>query len=93
MSLILNLFIKTREKKNFSGTFKSCEIKMPKEFVEFDLNKEPGESWGLRIGGGVDRGKVLVVEKVSCVFLPNARKIFFSEIPFSTGTLRLPCLH
>ena len=37
---------------------------MPKEFVEFDLTKTPGESWGLRIGGGVDRGRVLAVEKV-----------------------------
>ena len=37
---------------------------MPKEFFEFDLSKPPGASWGLRIGGGVDRGKVIVIEKV-----------------------------
>ena len=37
---------------------------MPKEFHEFDMTKPPGASWGIRIGGGVDRGKVLVLEKV-----------------------------
>ena len=42
---------------------------MPKEFHEFDMTKPPGASWGIRIGGGVDRGKVLVLEKVSR-FLP-----------------------
>ena len=43
----------------------SCgHIKMPKEFHEFDMTKPPGASWGIRIGGGVDRGKVLVLEKV-----------------------------
>ena len=41
---------------------------MPKEFFEFDMTKPPGASWGLRIGGGVDRGKVIVIEKVN---LPN----------------------
>ncbi len=37
---------------------------MPKELLEFDMTKPPGASWGIRIGGGVDRGKVLVIEKV-----------------------------
>lgn len=37
---------------------------MPKEFMEFDMTKPPGASWGIRIGGGVDRGKVLVIEKI-----------------------------
>ena len=37
---------------------------MPKEFQEFQLTKPPGASWGIRIGGGVDRGRVLVCEKV-----------------------------
>ena len=41
---------------------------MPKEFFEFDLSKPPGASWGLRIGGGVDRGKVIVIEKVRIFF-------------------------
>ena len=41
---------------------------MPKEFHEFDMTKPPGASWGIRIGGGVDRGKVLVLEKVSLNF-------------------------
>ena len=41
---------------------------MPKEFFEFDLSKPPGASWGLRIGGGVDRGKVIVIEKVRFYF-------------------------
>ena len=33
--------------------------------MEFDITKPPGASWGIRIGGGVDRGKVLVIEKVN----------------------------
>jgi len=37
---------------------------MPKEIIEIALRRSPGEPWGLRIGGGVDRGKVLVLEKV-----------------------------
>jgi len=37
---------------------------MPKEIVEIKLRRSPGEPWGLRIGGGVDRGKVLVLEKI-----------------------------
>merc|ERR1711936_425476 len=28
------------------------------------MTKPPGASWGIRIGGGVDRGKVLVLEKI-----------------------------
>lgn len=32
--------------------------------MEFDITKPPGASWGIRIGGGVDRGKVLVIEKI-----------------------------
>ena len=38
--------------------------RMPKEMMEFDITKPPGASWGIRIGGGVDRGKLLVIEKV-----------------------------
>ena len=38
--------------------------KMPKELLEFDMTKPPGASWGIRICGGVDRGKVLTIEKV-----------------------------
>ena len=39
---------------------------MPKEIVEIQLKRNAAkkEPWGLRIGGGVDRGKVLVLEKV-----------------------------
>lgn len=37
---------------------------MPKEIVEISLKRNRGEPWGLRIGGGVDRGKVLVLEKI-----------------------------
>jgi hypothetical protein len=37
---------------------------MPKEFLTFELNRASGTPWGIRIGGGVDRGKVLVLEKV-----------------------------
>ena len=51
-------------KKTPSKYFKK-KLKMPKEFHEFDMTKPPGASWGIRIGGGVDRGKVLVLEKVS----------------------------
>ena len=38
---------------------------MPKEIIAITLKRNKGEPWGLRIGGGVDRGKVLVLEKVS----------------------------
>merc|ERR1712025_1273743 len=48
--------------------------KMPKELLEFDMTKPPGASWGIRIGGGVDRGKVLVIEK-----------IIFNSIAYETG--------
>ena len=38
---------------------------MPKEFLTFELTRSSGGTpWGMRIGGGVDRGKVLVLEKV-----------------------------
>jgi hypothetical protein len=37
---------------------------MPKEILDFEMTKPQGVSWGIRIGGGVDRGKVLVLEKV-----------------------------
>jgi hypothetical protein len=38
---------------------------MPKEFLTFELSRSSGGTpWGMRIGGGVDRGKVLVLEKV-----------------------------
>jgi len=47
---------------------------MPKEFHDFDMTKPPGASWGIRIGGGVDRGKVLVLEK-----------IMFNSIAYETG--------
>ena len=42
---------------------------MPKELLEFDMTKPPGASWGIRICGGVDRGKVLTIEKVSLFHL------------------------
>ncbi|CAB4054153.1 LDB3 [Lepeophtheirus salmonis] len=40
---------------------------MSKEFIEVELIR-PNERtpWGLRIGGGKDRGRVLVLEKVTC---------------------------
>lgn len=60
---------------------KKKKLKMPKEFHEFDMTKPPGASWGIRIGGGVDRGKVLVLEKVSrfspFVFLLNLLLLYF----------------
>jgi len=28
------------------------------------MTKPPGASWGIRIGGGIDRGRVLVIEKI-----------------------------
>jgi len=38
---------------------------MPKEIIEIALRRTTAsEPWGLRIGGGVDRGKVLVLEKI-----------------------------
>lgn len=37
---------------------------MPKEIIAITLKRNKGEPWGLRIGGGVDRGKVLVLEKI-----------------------------
>ena len=37
---------------------------MPKEMITIELRKSLGQPWGMRIGGGVDRGKVLVIEKV-----------------------------
>ena len=40
---------------------------MPKEMLTIELRRSPGQPWGMRIGGGVDRGKVLVLEKV-CIF-------------------------
>lgn len=43
---------------------------MPKEFLTFELARSSGGTpWGMRIGGGVDRGKVLVLEKVRKSFL------------------------
>ena len=39
-------------------------FKMPKEMITIELRRSPGQPWGMRIGGGVDRGKVLVLEKV-----------------------------
>jgi len=38
---------------------------MPKEMITIELRKSPGQPWGMRIGGGVDRGKVLVIEKIT----------------------------
>ena len=52
---------------------------MPKEFFEFDMTKPPGASWGLRIGGGVDRGKVIVIEKVN---LLNDPCLMVNHVPF-----------
>merc|ERR1711935_1288086 len=59
--------------KNSVKIFKK-KLKMPKEFHDFDMTKPPGASWGIRIGGGVDRGKVLVLEK-----------IIFNTIAYETG--------
>ena len=47
-----------------SKSYKELSIKMPKEMITIELRKSPGQPWGMRIGGGVDRGKVLVIEKV-----------------------------
>ena len=41
---------------------------MPKEMITIELRRSPGQPWGMRIGGGVDRGKVLVLEKVRELF-------------------------
>ena len=30
----------------------------------FEMSRNPGQSWGMRIGGGQDRGRALVLEKV-----------------------------
>lgn len=38
---------------------------MPREFIEVEMNRTPGTPWGIRIGGGQDRGRVLVLEKVT----------------------------
>ena len=48
------------------GSEITISINMPKEIVEIQLKRNAAkkEPWGLRIGGGVDRGKVLVLEKV-----------------------------
>ena len=43
-------------------------FKMPKEMITIELRRSPGQPWGMRIGGGVDRGKVLVLEKVRILF-------------------------
>ena len=43
-------------------------FKMPKEMITIELRRSPGQPWGMRIGGGVDRGKVLVLEKVRKLF-------------------------
>ena len=31
----------------------------------FEMSRNPGQSWGIRIGGGQDRGRALVLEKVT----------------------------
>ena len=36
--------------------------------ITIELRRSPGQPWGMRIGGGVDRGKVLVLEKVRSIF-------------------------
>jgi hypothetical protein len=41
---------------------------MPKEILSFELTRDSRVPWGMRIGGGVDRGKVLVLEKVRFIF-------------------------
>lgn len=38
------------------------------------MSKPPGSSWGIRIGGGVDRGKVFTIEK-----------IIFNSIAYESG--------
>ena len=40
------------------------KLAMPKEMLMFDMARNPGQSWGIRIGGGQDRGRALVLEKV-----------------------------
>ena len=59
--------------------------------MEFDISKPPGSSWGIRIGGGVDRGKVLVIEKVkdqrkvmSIFFLFLKKDTYFMQIIFNS---------
>ena len=37
---------------------------MPKEMHIVELQRDPGVPWGIRIGGGQDRGRVLLLEKV-----------------------------
>merc|ERR1712210_119136 len=69
---IENLVLVVIRKNSVKIYFK--KIKMPKEFHEFDMTKPPGASWWIRIGGGVDRGKVLVLEK-----------IIFNTIAYETG--------
>ena len=65
---------------------------MPKELMEFDISKPPGSSWGIRIGGGVDRGKVLVIEKVKDqrkvmgnFFFTYFMQIIFNSIAYENG--------
>ena len=52
---------------------------MPKEMLTIALRRTPGQSWGMRIGGGVDRGKVLVLEKV-IFFGPTLPVLYIVEI-------------
>ena len=54
---------------------------MPKELLEFDMTKPPGASWGIRICGGADRGKVLTIEKVQLFFTLGQKPTFYPEIP------------
>ena len=46
------------------NTWLFLQITMPKEMLMFDMARNPGQSWGIRIGGGQDRGRALVLEKV-----------------------------
>lgn len=47
---------------------------MPKEMLTVEMTRRSGEPWGLRIGGGQDRGRVLVLENVA-----------YSSVAFSAG--------
>lgn len=38
---------------------------MPKEMLTVEMTRRPGVPWGIRIGGGQDRGRVLVLENVA----------------------------
>ena len=73
------------------GSEITISISMPKEIVEIQLKRNAAkkEPWGLRIGGGVDRGKVLVLEKV---FL-YTYLVVISGAAFSMSLISYSCHH